>query len=560
MGERRNGAGQNPESDRKRIVREMDAIHSVADSIRALVDSGVRISTLPAAEMARLRDGAKAIQEGAQVFQEAFRDKNLIRQALSVVDDIMFIPAVTAHVLPVVAANTEAIVTHIREYPENISLPLKVLSFTKMGLAVRSEEEPSARRRVAKITQLTTKALPDLEVYFSDANQAEDDKLVERFFALSALITLVDLNRSSNDWMKKIYPKLLASLLMSDRYSDTPPPIAPSENIIGLNHAEMIKMLSGVPRRELFRRFFTRYAEVPGALSSAMSDVFTEIGMPADYLIGGIGEGGAIIGLDECIPDTGEGTQPTNLEIMLDQLEAIRALERERPGAAAILFRAYGIRFFSRYPTELLKKQYDNRDIDMPFGIVTTGIWDSNQAFFERENTHDLYRKLDRQLSSVGHGIRFTEVNGNEEFERQLRFMREAYGEGNKASFIWMRAHGHKWSLAFGPSEASGYLLHSHLQKRNYSQFNDVFVPGFTSVLEGCSIARGAGSIAAEWSRVFPEGLVHAPPGMNVSSIDIEVLKKEGKPVLDVSYVVNQQAYWVPPNTYKNGKRYSVQA
>lgn len=560
MAEGRKGTGPTPESERKRIMREIESIHSLADSIRALVDSGVRISTLPAAEMARLSEGAKAIKEGTQVFQEAFQDKKLIRQALAVVDDIMFIPAVTAHLLPVVAANTEAIVAHIREYPENISLPLKVLSFTKMGLDVRSEEDPSSRRRVAKMIQLTTAALPDLEVYFSDANQADDESLVERFFALSALITLVDLNRSSNDWMKQVYPKLLASLLMSDRYTDVPPPAPETDTIIGLNHNAMIEKLKGVPRRELFRRFFGRFADVPGALSVAMSDVFTEIGMPEDYLIGGIGEGGAIIGLDECVPGGGMRRDAIPLNIMLDQLESIRAIERERPGASAILFRAFGIRFFSRYPTELLIKQYDNRDVDMPFGIVTTGIWDSNQAFFERENTHDIYKKLDRQLSSVGHGIRFTEVNGNEEFERQLRFMREAYGEGNKASFIWMRAHGHKWSLAFGPSEVNGYLLHSQLRGKNYSQFNDVFVPGFTSVLEGCSIARGAGSFAAEWSRVFPEGLVHAPPGMNVSSVDIEVLKKDGKPVLDVSYVVNQQAYWVPPNTYKNGKRYSVGA
>lgn len=213
-------------------------------------------------------------------------------------------------------------------------------------------------------------------------------------------------------------------------------------------------------------------------------------------------------------------------------IETMSAIEKERPGATALLRQNFGIENFGRYPKQMLIDQYDNRDdCTKPFGIIISSKSDHNGAF----NRDDVYGSLREQIADTYH-VRVYEAGSRFGVARALVDAHKRYtnaGAG-KIAFGIIAGHGSPDGIQFGDGDDRVRLEITDIQGRGTGRAGAFFEEGATMLLRSCSTGR-EGGIAQKMSEAT--GLRVIGPDIPISSEKIDVtFDDKGKPVLDVKY------------------------
>jgi len=225
-----------------------------------------------------------------------------------------------------------------------------------------------------------------------------------------------------------------------------------------------------------------------------------------------------------------------------ENLCQIANLELSEPGICAGLRKEFGIEFFSRYDQSLLIKQWQNKNKQVPYGIVIYPKTDWNGAFY---SDADLLSYLSERIAVQSNPeketqLRIVEANGKFGVAKRLLRLEQKYGKQNKISFAIIGGHGTPESIQFGEprqdidqtliddfreNEAKGifknemqakyemgrYYAHSFyvfdLFGQGASRLGGFFVKNPTIILHSCSTGATAG-IAQEMSAKYGAKLI----------------------------------------------------
>lgn len=231
-------------------------------------------------------------------------------------------------------------------------------------------------------------------------------------------------------------------------------------------------------------------------------------------------------------------------------LEAIEALEKERPGIVNVLHNEYGISCFGLYPQDLLIKQYDSRDDrSMPFGIYLSARGEPNGPS-SRGNVNYLLLDLDKEMKGK-FLLRIVEAGGRLSVIKNLLKLNKRYGLSQKIQFAIVTGHGEKDRIIFG-TRSDQDLRIEDLDGRSASKSGEIFVEHPIIILESCTTGA-EGGIAQRLSKAMQAEVI-APdrPGF----LDAISFNQEGeKAMLDAEF--RSTSFSTPPNKmrYVNGER-----
>ncbi len=203
---------------------------------------------------------------------------------------------------------------------------------------------------------------------------------------------------------------------------------------------------------------------------------------------------------DEIGPAWFESTTSEEYRTMtIENITSLHILEKKRPGSAKYLTDNFGIVCFSRYPTKLLIKQYDDRDrTDIPFGIYATGRTDHNGSMYSF-NKREKIKELSTKAELNGHALKIIEVRNTVDAAKKIIALTEKLNR--KISFMFVNAHGNTDVIALGEFNNFRRELNAKdIAKPGMQRFFQYFEKGATLVLSSCLTGSEKG-IAEEISK-----------------------------------------------------------
>jgi hypothetical protein len=234
-------------------------------------------------------------------------------------------------------------------------------------------------------------------------------------------------------------------------------------------------------------------------------------------------------------------------------LRCIAKLESVRPGAVKYLSEQFGIRHFSRYPTEMMAAQFDSRGIvDGPYGIVVNAAYDHNGAFSDSvKPEYSLPGELFIKAAPT-HRTLAAEADSAQEFEDRIKYFDSMNSDRYLIDFAMVEAHANAECLAFGTESVLGILaVHEELRS-----LRGVFSDRACFTLVGCKSGRRNG-IGQSISRKL-DTVVIAP--MEDSGAKELRFKSGTKHIMIVPLyyeIESGSMYDVEPVVYIKGKQFS---
>ena len=190
-------------------------------------------------------------------------------------------------------------------------------------------------------------------------------------------------------------------------------------------------------------------------------------------------------------------------------LNKISALEKDNPGAAALLHNFYGIRDFHRWPTEFLKEQFETHgDTEKPYGLSIVADDRTLQLWREQSILRDVKPE---------YIVRALEVKSSTELVRRMQALDGLYGGKQKVSFATIHAHGSPESILFSTSETE---MGSISLQNNFMGASKWFVENPLLVLASCSTGQEQG-IAQKLSRQIHATVVGPQEDTGVDTIKV---------------------------------------
>jgi hypothetical protein len=184
-------------------------------------------------------------------------------------------------------------------------------------------------------------------------------------------------------------------------------------------------------------------------------------------------------------------------EFLADNFDIMQRLELERPGICNVLYEEFGINNFARYPLRALVDQYDNRDKDIPYGVLVYPHADANGAFSQDTFTLD---ELHDDLLGAKVGLRIYEAGSGFGLLRRFSAANKRYGNKNKISFAIIGGHGSADGILLGNSRRDdGEEINSHRISKDNLQYPAVevlkqwFITNPNIILISCSTGAEAG-------------------------------------------------------------------
>jgi hypothetical protein len=211
-------------------------------------------------------------------------------------------------------------------------------------------------------------------------------------------------------------------------------------------------------------------------------------------------------------------------------LEAIHALEEQRPGAAKILSEEFGIMDFARYPIKILLAQYDARGSNARYGVNIFPRDDHSGACYTTDET-----QIETFEAIAGkYDIKIIEVASKVDLYKKLHRLHKRYG---KMSFGIFSGHGNVSTLSIGERARNDFWTSSLQAGSNSSvlkgleKMNEYFEPDAKLVLDACY--SGAQNGPAQkiskalnkkvYSFVSEEPMDHITPIITESGIDFSI-------------------------------------
>src|SRR5258708_3510392 len=231
---------------------------------------------------------------------------------------------------------------------------------------------------------------------------------------------------------------------------------------------------------------------------------------------------------EKCLNSWLQSTRERRLTIARNLSELFK-LEEESPTAAAYLAKEFGVLDFARYPRELLKDQFDQRnDKSKPYGIVIFPRADHNGAFYH--DTH-VFGNVVKQLGDRYY-LRVAEAETKIDVVRRLSTFKKNYGP---ATFAFIGGHGEPDLIQFGSLGGEGrYGLRSEdLIGRGSERSRQFFVDNPTIILVSCSTGTKKG-IGQKLSERLAATIIAPETPTSMSKVDISF--SNNRPVFKVSY------------------------
>jgi hypothetical protein len=148
------------------------------------------------------------------------------------------------------------------------------------------------------------------------------------------------------------------------------------------------------------------------------------------------------------IPMKSEAGEKVYVPNYAGNLYAALDLETGRPGVVRQLNEQFGIANFARYDKQMLLRQLEKADADVPYGIVAYPEGDHNGAFFQDPTP---LAEMALKLRMGGQETRVIEAGSQRELARQLISLHKRYAlAGHKVSFAIVGGHGSKYSVSLG--------------------------------------------------------------------------------------------------------------
>lgn len=154
-----------------------------------------------------------------------------------------------------------------------------------------------------------------------------------------------------------------------------------------------------------------------------------------------------------------------------------------------ILSEEFGIKNFSRYPFELLVKQYDEREVkDKKFGVMVFSTFDHGKAFNSEEDRQVMMSMKEQMGDNIL--MRFAEAGSRFELVKRLSQLHQIYGQ---MSFGLVGAHGADNRFQLGLGGERKELSTDDLLGTGAEKAGRFFEDGATLILESCSTGADAG-------------------------------------------------------------------
>ncbi len=133
-------------------------------------------------------------------------------------------------------------------------------------------------------------------------------------------------------------------------------------------------------------------------------------------------------------------------------LKTMKILEEECPGSVSVLHDDFNMTFFGRYPIEVLKKQYlERNDKSLAYGISVFAKIDHNGIL---QSSQETLKKMSAALQEKSISMRIIESGNRFELTKQLILLNRRYGgNDNKIKFILLEAHASKNRVTLGAIE-----------------------------------------------------------------------------------------------------------
>ncbi|GEM_PF-5953705 len=226
---------------------------------------------------------------------------------------------------------------------------------------------------------------------------------------------------------------------------------------------------------------------------------------------------------------------PHLLIAAIENTRAIHALETRHRGMTAVLQKEFGIKFFSRYPQELLIHQYEERDNkDTSYGVILYPQADHNGAFTcNTEVFSALYNQLNNDAAFfTKYGLRVVECDSKLSAVHRLNSMRKRYGP---ATFGIVGGHGTEGSIALGSKGKNNVIYISDFSRKGGGALHSAFIEHPTLILVSCTTGI-EGGIGQKISELGAEIIAPDKP-TNIETIFV-LRNAEGKLTgFEVAYV-----------------------
>ncbi len=211
-----------------------------------------------------------------------------------------------------------------------------------------------------------------------------------------------------------------------------------------------------------------------------------------------------------------------------ENMTRIEEIERERPGITKTLLHEFGIKEFKRYSKEVLIKQYDEKDIDGPYGIILYTNDDHNGAF---DLNGDVISSLSEQTSAGNMMTRIGEFDSNYELIKRLAVFNARYGDKQKISYLLLGAHGSENGFA---TSFMGHVDKTILEGQGVKKIKQYFVENPEIILASCSTGAENG-IGQKMSAIYDAHVLAPKKPTNVKSISVS-FNENKKPIFNVEY------------------------
>lgn len=231
-----------------------------------------------------------------------------------------------------------------------------------------------------------------------------------------------------------------------------------------------------------------------------------------------------------------EITGPSHQYAYTQNLQVLYELKQVSSDAPSVLFDQFGITHFGRYTREMLVKQYEEREIQKPYGIILFPIADHNGAFFHSVMLLD---QIQRDLETHGYSVRIVEADSKESVARRLITLDRIYGQGetgHKIDFAFIGGHGSKNTVSFGEGEhAREQFTTAEIEGsgigRGVKQF---FTPEAKTMLFSCSTGA-EGGIAEEMFERLGLSVQGPKDNAHVARVVVSVTD-QNKPLFQIEY------------------------
>lgn len=166
---------------------------------------------------------------------------------------------------------------------------------------------------------------------------------------------------------------------------------------------------------------------------------------------------------------------------------SVLALEGHARGSAKLLQDRFGIINFNHYPIEALKRQYDLRDADVPYGVLVGAQYDWNDALVNNFSNEQMLRAFNRNIEEHGSHLRIIEVRTVRDLARHLINLHNAYGQKHKISFAFVRAHGGEEEIQLG-NKYGETLSKKNVTGVDAESVKRFFIPKPNVFFDSCSV------------------------------------------------------------------------